>query len=100
MDSKGRKFDTDKPRWDLVPISEFEDIVKALTTGAKKYDDNNWQRVENATERYYAALMRHLCAWRKDEGSDPETGESHLAHAGACLLFLMWHDSIRKFSEE
>ena len=39
---KGLKLDFDKLRWDLLPIECVEEIVRVLTFGAKKYDDNNW----------------------------------------------------------
>jgi len=54
---------------------------------------NNWQQVENPRERYYDAAMRHLYAWFNGEPKDLETGESHLAHAICCLLFLLWFES-------
>jgi hypothetical protein len=84
----GKKYDTSKPRWDLLPLELIEKTVDVLTFGAKKYGPNNWQSVDNANERYYAALMRHITAWRKGELNDPETGISHLAHATCNLLFL------------
>ncbi len=87
---QGSKFDYGKLRWDLLPIAEIEDIVKILTFGAIKYAPNNWQLVDNGIERYYAALMRHLVAWRKGELIDQESGESHLSHAACCLIFIMW----------
>lgn len=86
----GRKYDGGKDRWDLLPLGVVEDVVKVLTFGAQKYGPNNWQRVENGRERYYAALMRHLAAWRMGEAKDPETGLPHLAHAACCLGFLQW----------
>lgn len=50
---------------------------------------NNWRRVEGRRERYFAAAMRHLWAWWTGEERDAETGESHLAHAACCVLFLL-----------
>ena len=50
-------------------------------------------KVENPKERYYDAAMRHLYAWFNGEPKDIETGESHLAHAICCLLFLLWFES-------
>jgi hypothetical protein len=38
---------------------------------------------------FFAALLRHLFAWWRGEELDPESGLSHLAHAGCCLMFLM-----------
>lgn len=83
------KHDQDKPRWDLLPVEPIEEIVKALTYGAKKYSDNNWKTVEPFTERYYAAMMRHIVEWRKGNLIDSESGLSHLTHAMCCMLFLM-----------
>ena len=89
----GRKFDTDKLRWELLPYNELEEIVEIFTFGAQKYEDNNWKHVTPLRERYYGALMRHLTAWWCGEIKDSESGKSHLAHAGCCLLFLMWGDN-------
>lgn len=89
----GRKFDQDKPRWELLPYKEVGEIVDIFTFGAKKYEDNNWKHVKPLKERYFGALMRHLVAWKEGEKKDPESGRSHLAHAGCCLLFLMWGDN-------
>lgn len=88
----GRKFDQDKSRWELLPYREVEEIVKVLTFGADKYEDDNWKYVKPRS-RYIGALLRHFTAWFSGEKKDPETGISHLAHAGCCLLFLMWFDN-------
>jgi hypothetical protein len=77
-----------KPRLDLLPPAAMEAIAKVLTFGAGKYGDNNWARGAR-WGRYYAALLRHLLAWWRGEELDPETGLSHLAHAGCCLVFLL-----------
>lgn len=89
---EGLKYDIEKLRWDLLPIECVEDIVKVLNFGANKYADNNWQIVENAEERYYAALLRHLSAWRQGEKVDPESGLSHLAHILCNVTFLLWFE--------
>jgi hypothetical protein len=86
--SIGLKYDRDKPRWDLLPLNPVKDIVDVLTFGAAKYGPNNWRHVDNAHERYYAALMRHIVAYRGGEINDPESGLPHLAHAMCCLVFL------------
>ena len=89
----GRKDDSDKLRYDLLPWPEVSEIVDVLTFGAVKYEDDNWQRVPDQRRRYFAALQRHLLAWWDGERLDPESGRTHLAHAGCCLLFLMWGDN-------
>lgn len=77
-----------KTRFDLVPFAAIGEIADVLAYGAEKYSANNWCR-GTAWSRYYAALCRHLFAWWGGEDRDPETGFSHLAHAGCCLLFLI-----------
>lgn len=88
----GFKADKDKPRWDLLPFGPVSEIVDVLTFGARKYADNNWKKVPDARARYLAAAFRHLAAYAQGERADSETGLSHLAHAGCCLLFLNWFE--------
>ncbi len=88
----GRKDDSDKLRWDLLPVKATKEIVKVLSIGSKKYGPNNWKLVmqgEGGKERYFAALMRHLMAWKDGEIYDPESGIHHLAHAACNALFLL-----------
>lgn len=94
MNERGdsHKHDHGKMMWDLLPLKEVEKIVQVLHFGALKYGPNNWQRVPDAKNRYFAALMRHLASWQSGEQNDSESGRSHLAHAGCCLLFLLWFD--------
>ena len=87
--TEGVKHDAEKPRWDLIPYKALEQVVLALNHGARKYGDDNWRKVPDAKRRYFAALMRHIVAWWCGEECDKESGLSHLAHAGACLLFLL-----------
>lgn len=85
----GRKADHGKPRFDLMPPSAELAVAEVLTFGAQKYADENWRSVSDPLRRYYAALRRHLNAWKSGEKTDPETGLPHLAHAGCCLLFML-----------
>lgn len=85
----GKKFDTGKRRWDLAPMLDgFGQIVDVLTFGAEKYGDRNWE-AGMGWSRCYAAALRHLTAWHAGEDSDSESGLSHLAHAGCCVVFLL-----------
>lgn len=85
----GRKNDEDKNRLDLIEPQFIEGVGEVLTFGANKYEPNNWQNVENAEDRYYAAALRHLMAWRRGETVDEESGLSHLKHAATNLMFLL-----------
>lgn len=88
----GVKFDDNKPRYDLVPFREWEEVVKVLSLGAKKYSPDNWKFVPESKSRYIAAAFRHLVARCMGEINDLETGLPHTAHCICCLLFLSWHD--------
>ena len=90
---QGRKDDSAKIRYSLLPVGAVNQVVQVLEFGSKKYADNNWQKVENSRTRYYDAAMRHIDAWLNGDLKDAETGLPHLAHAICCLMFLMWFDS-------
>ena len=92
----GRKFDSDKLRYDLIDYNQIDKLADILTMGAKKYADNNWQKVEPFNDRYFAALMRHLTAWRNGKKIDDESGKSHLDHAFCNIMFLMWGEDREK----
>lgn len=85
--SEARKFDTAKDPWHLLPTDAVRGVVAVLGFGAGKYGERNWEQ-GMAWSRCYAALLRHLTAWWEGEKADPETGMSHLWHAGCCLMFL------------
>ncbi len=89
---KGLKYDEGKQRWDLLDWGIVKGIVKVLTYGATKYKPNSWQTIENAKERYFAALMRHLIAYREGERVDPESGISHLNHCATNISFLKYFE--------
>jgi len=95
--STGMKFDEDKLRYDLMPPHALEGVVRILTFGAAKYAPNNWQKVEK--ERYVAAAMRHLEAYRKGEMMDEETGQPHMYHAMCCLTFISEIDRMKSSVE-
>lgn len=89
--SEGVKHDSGKDPWHLLPWDAARGIVRVLAFGAGKYGDRNWER-GMAWSRPFAALQRHLTAWWEGERADPETGYSHLWHAGCCLVFLISYE--------
>lgn len=82
------KDDDTKTRLDLLPYEALLAVGRVMTTGARKYSDRNWE-AGFRWGRVFAALMRHTWAWWCGEDNDKETGESHLAHAVCCGLFLL-----------
>ena len=93
---QGKKLDQNKPRMSLLPKGALSAVIRVLEFGASKYAENNWQTVTDARRRYYDAMLRHIDAWWQGEQKDSETGESHLAHAICCAMFLMWLDNNSK----
>jgi len=87
----GIKHDKGKARWDLIPWDGLEEIVNVMTFGADKYGDRNWEKGLGYS-RVWAAAIRHMWKWFHGEAVDSETGLSHLAHAGCCLLFLLAYE--------
>lgn len=94
----GEKDDSGKIRFDLVPTMFVRGVARVLTYGAfqrprddgrRGYGKNNWQGVDDAKGRYFAAMMRHLHAWRAGETKDVESGLNHLWHAATNLAFLV-----------
>ena len=97
---QGKKFDQNKPRMSLLPKGALSAVIRVLEFGATKYQVDGWKHVPDAKTRYYDAMQRHIDAWWQGEQKDPETGESHLAHAVCCALFLMWLDDNSKRDTE
>lgn len=89
----GRKFDQGKDPWSLFYFPFAQQVVRVLEFGARKYEPNNWQKVPDFRNRYFSSMMRHLVSWWEGESHDPESGLNHLAHAGCCLMFLMWNEA-------
>lgn len=85
------KFDANKNRLELLPVTGLEQIGLAMTFGAKKYADNNWAQGFKWS-RLSGSALRHIFAWLRGEDTDPESSLSHLAHAGACILMLLSHE--------
>lgn len=91
---EGKKRDSGKLRYDLLPPFALEEVVKVYTMGANKYGDQNYRLGLN-WGRVYAAMQRHLEAWRKGEERDPE-GQLHLASVAWGALTLMEYGRMRQ----
>jgi hypothetical protein len=82
------KYDAGKPGLHLLPYPALEEIAKVLDYGATKYHPHNWAKGMSWT-RLARAALGHTFRWLWGENLDSETGLSHLAHAGCCVLFLL-----------
>jgi hypothetical protein len=86
--TEGTKFDQGKAPWHLLPWGAVAVVVSVLDFGCRKYGPRNWEKGMDYS-RLFSAAQRHMTAWFNGEDKDPETGLSHLAHAGCCVLFLL-----------
>jgi hypothetical protein len=87
-DTGAKKNDQGKLPIDLIPIRPLLDLAAVLQFGAKTYDPNNWRK-GFLFSRTYAAAQRHLLAWHSGINNDPDSGQSHLAHALCNIVFLL-----------
>jgi hypothetical protein len=94
--SYDHKFDQGKLRYDLLPWDCVEQVVDILTYGAEKYAAEDWKIVDDAKNRYFSALLRHLVAYKQGEDLDQESGKLHLAHMATNALFLLWFNMQKK----
>lgn len=83
-----RKDDSGKPPLALLPFASLEAVAQVMAFGAEKYGTHNW-RDGRGWLSFASAALRHLGAWIEGENDDKESGQSHLAHAACCLLFLL-----------
>ena len=98
--SEGIKYDSEKPKMNLLPPKAIVEISKVLTFGAAKYDAENWRKLDDLQNRYTAGALRHIFAHMDGEELDPETNLSHLAHAMCCLLFKLEIELEERLKEE
>lgn len=82
------KSDAGKARFDLIPPEALESMARALAHGAAKYGADNWRQCDDPV-RYFAAMQRHVWAWKAGEEIDAESGNPHLDHAIASLAMLI-----------
>lgn len=89
-----------KTPYHLVPVPAIEAEAWVFGLGAQKYGAYNWRDTSVAASVYYSAALRHLTAWLEGEDRDPESGQSHLAHARACLGILLDAQTAEKLIDD
>jgi len=88
-DNPKTQYGDRKPPLHLIPPVALVAEAGVFKLGARKYGPYNWRENTVSSSIYQGAAMRHLLAWWDGEDADPESGESHLAHARACLGILI-----------
>lgn len=87
--AKALTFDDGKAPLASLPPAGLTAVARVQAHGKRKYgDDQNYRKGMEATRQMSCAL-RHIYAWLDGETLDKESGESHLAHATARLLFCL-----------
>lgn len=98
-ESEGVKHDNNKPDMSLLSTKALLEISKVMDFGKKKYSANNWRKGMQWS-RLIAAALRHITAFNDGEDIDSETGISHLAHAGCCIMFLLEYEKTQKEKDD
>lgn len=87
--NKALRFNSDKPKWSLVPQSALIPMVRVLEYGTTKYEAFNWTKGLSITE-ICESMKRHLDAFMEGENTDKESSLSHIGHIQCNALFLSW----------
>lgn len=89
--SEGRRDDSGKLRFDLIPPEVLIGYARAATYGAYKYDERNCEQ-GFSWGRAFGSAMRHLWKFWGREECDVESGIHHLDMAlwnvGMLLVFM------------
>lgn len=101
-----KKYNAGKPMMSLVRPEFTTAIAEVLTYGFEKYDEKRGD-IQNYLKgdgfhysEIYDSLQRHLNEWFQGVDLDPETSKSHLAHAGANLMFLLTYSLTEKGTDD
>jgi len=84
----GLKYDDEKPDMSLLSSIAVTKVAAVMTFGKQKYTAHNWRKGFKYS-RLLAASLRHIFAYLGGETLDPESKQSHLAHAVCCLMMLL-----------
>lgn len=93
-DDEPKKYDSDKPRMDLIRPEFTLALGECLGYGATKYDEPrgdtpNYLKGDGFNySTIIASLERHIAAFKMGQDVDDESNLSHLAHAAVNLMFL------------
>ncbi len=95
----GRKDDSGKPKLSMLftkgLLPAVTVLVRVLEHGAIKYPEvDNWTSVQNGSERYRNAAIRHIAARTSGEILDPDSKQPHMGHAACSVLFSLAFDLV------
>lgn len=85
--SEGKRYNSGKVRYDLLPNFAINQMACVLSEGAKKYAERNWE-LGMEWSKCIASLKRHIEKFESGQDYDEETGLLHIAHAMTNCAFL------------
>ena len=89
---RAKRYNSGKPRLDLLPIDLMTGLSRVLEYGESKYGRNNWRKGAPATEQV-ACLLRHLQPIMEALNTDSREGlfdaESGLPHVDHMLFNVL-----------
>ncbi len=86
---KAKTFDDGKAPLACLPPEGMRAVARVQAYGHKKYGDFNNYRKGMEASRQASCIIRHVMAFMDGEDLDPESGESHIAHAACRAMFLL-----------
>lgn len=89
--TEGKKDDSEKRRYDLLPRRALQAVVERLDFGAKRYTPHNW-RMGIKYSRLVGATERHLNAFLLGNNIDPDGGLHELSGAAISILMLLEYE--------
>ncbi len=92
---RGLRYNQSKLNWSLVDFPSFDDMVRVLEFGSRKYTADNWKHGLLVRE-ICESLLRHTFAFLAGEDDDPESGLPHIGHLQCNAMFLAYTMKYRK----
>lgn len=93
---KAKTDDDGKDPLSYLPWDGVRAVSRVQAYGHRKYHDYNNFRKGMEVGRNLSCALRHIASFMEGETNDPESKESHLAHAACRLLFVLQnqHDKV------
>ena len=89
MVEKAKTDDSTKPPLAMLPWKALRKVAAVQAYGFKKYGDFHNYKKGMEISRQLSCAIRHISDYMDGNDLDPESGESHLAHAATRLLFAL-----------
>lgn len=94
----GNRFNTNKPRVELLVPEAMEEVARVWAFGAEKYDDHNWKKGIGVTS-IIGCILRHTFKIMKGEDIDDESQCLHAAHIICNASMLIYFFRRNRYGE-